>query len=429
MTRVDRPFIIVWLFMFLFILIFVYFLIMFSTIENYLHFEDKNYSKQLYDYGITCIHNLFNEYEIKQLRNFANTNNLQKIKTFVENSRTWKQTLNEILGNEYVIIDYVFLIKKSCIHTCHRDYNNQYYNKDQQYPSYTFIIYLEDMEKCLDVIPGSQKSENENDYKNNIYKCKFCSKTFTRNYSLSRHLKTCKAKKENFDLLKMYDMIHLLKKENNEIKIQQVKKDEEYQNNTNKLNKEIQYLKNKPNITITNNSINTNNIQLNNYGKENIDYLITPKYINKIKMKSNLLGLLDYQNQKYCHPEHKENWNIGVTNLKHDICKVYNNNKWETRKISEVALNNFMRGAIELYENMENIAYESGRFPDSNGNILDKYERDLFDSYDKATCDDVKDEFYVKKLKEAVDKHKQHIYDHTNLYKEHFIRRWNAKKS
>jgi len=150
--------------MFLFILIFVYFLIMFSTIENYLHFENKNHSKNLRDYGITNIKEVFNESEIKQLKNFAINNNLSKIKTFVENSRTWKQTLADILGNEYVMNDYVFLIKKSCIHTCHRDYNNQYYNKDQQYPSYTFIIYLENMEKCLDVIPGSQKSKNENDY-------------------------------------------------------------------------------------------------------------------------------------------------------------------------------------------------------------------------------------------------------------------------
>jgi ectoine hydroxylase-related dioxygenase (phytanoyl-CoA dioxygenase family) len=164
MTRIDRTFIIVWLFMFLFILIFVYFLIMFSTIENYLHFENKNHSKNLRDYGITNIKEVFNESEIKQLKNFTINNNLSKIKTFVENSRTWKQTLADILGNEYVMNDYVFLIKKSCIHTCHRDYNNQYYNKDQQYPSYTFIIYLENMEKCLDVIPGSQKSKNENDY-------------------------------------------------------------------------------------------------------------------------------------------------------------------------------------------------------------------------------------------------------------------------
>ena len=75
--------------MFLLILILIYFLTMFSTIENYLHFEDKNYSKNLRDYGITRINNLFNESEIKQLRNLAINNNLSKIKTIVENSRTY----------------------------------------------------------------------------------------------------------------------------------------------------------------------------------------------------------------------------------------------------------------------------------------------------------------------------------------------------
>lgn len=67
---------------------------MFSTIENYLHFENKNHSKNLRDYGITNIHNVFNESEIKQLRNFAINNNLSKIKTFVENSRTRQKHIN-----------------------------------------------------------------------------------------------------------------------------------------------------------------------------------------------------------------------------------------------------------------------------------------------------------------------------------------------
>jgi len=218
-------------------------------------------------------------------------------------------------------------------------------------------------------------------------------------------------------------MLELLKKENTEIK-------KKYEKETKKLSKEIAKLKKKPNnITInnTNNSKNsiTNNIQLNSYGKENTEYLANPGFINQIKMQSNLLGLLTYQNRKHCDPDHKENWNIGITNLKHDTCKVYKNNKWETRKTSEVVVENFMRGASELQDFMEVVVSDNGRQPDKNGELLDKHEQDIIDSYDKATCSDVLDEFYVKKLKEAMDKHKQRLYDHTNIYKSDFMLRWN----
>jgi ectoine hydroxylase-related dioxygenase (phytanoyl-CoA dioxygenase family) len=47
------------------------------------------------------------------------------------------------------------LIKKSQFHTCHRDYNGDFFNEGQKHPSYTIIIYLEDMKKCLDIIPKS----------------------------------------------------------------------------------------------------------------------------------------------------------------------------------------------------------------------------------------------------------------------------------
>ena len=44
---------------------------------------------------------------------------------------------------------------------------------------------------------------------------------------------------------------------------------------------------------------------------------------------------MEYENNKHCHPDHKENWNIGITNLKHDTCKVYKDNKWVTVDIDE----------------------------------------------------------------------------------------------
>ena len=240
-----------------------------------------------------------------------------------------------------------------------------------------------------------------------IHKCKYCEKEFTRNASVLRHFKTCKIKhardEEYKELAKMVGILRT----------------------------EIEKLKSKPsNVTINNtdNSNTINNVQLNNYGKENTDYLENAEYLNKIKMKPHLLGLLDYQNRKYCDPDHSENWNIAITNLKHDICKIYKDNRWQTRKATDIISRGFMRSILDVQEKMENIAYDTGRRPNAKGDILDPKEQDLIDSYDKATCSDVMEDFYVRKLKEIVDMHRQFIYDHTMLHKAEFMRKWKLQQ-
>ena len=58
-------------------------------------------------------------------------------------------------GKNYMFQDYILVIKKSAVHTCHRDNNGDFFNVGQKHPSYTAILYLEPMEKCLGVIPTS----------------------------------------------------------------------------------------------------------------------------------------------------------------------------------------------------------------------------------------------------------------------------------
>lgn len=63
-------------------------------------------------------------------------------------------------GSGYGLQDYIWIIQKSAVTTCHRDNNGDFFNKGQKHPSYTLLIYLEDMEnqKCLSVYPESHKS-------------------------------------------------------------------------------------------------------------------------------------------------------------------------------------------------------------------------------------------------------------------------------
>jgi ectoine hydroxylase-related dioxygenase (phytanoyl-CoA dioxygenase family) len=61
--------------------------------------------------------------------------------------------------------DYIWIIEKSAVHTCHRDNNGTFFNAGQKHPSYTMIVYLDQgmsQDKCLGVIPKSHKSKYAN---------------------------------------------------------------------------------------------------------------------------------------------------------------------------------------------------------------------------------------------------------------------------
>lgn len=76
----------------------------------------------------------------------------------INNKIKSKLNQNNNIVKKYNFQDYIWLIKKSKVHTCHRDNNGSFFNKQQKYESYTIIFYLTDMEKNLDVIKGSHKN-------------------------------------------------------------------------------------------------------------------------------------------------------------------------------------------------------------------------------------------------------------------------------
>ena len=87
-------------------------------------------------------------------------------------------------------------------------------------------------------------------------------------------------------------------------------------------------------ININNGTINaasgdintTNNIQINNYGSENIDY-ITDKVFKKLLAKpmSAITRLIEL---KHFHPKHPENHNVKITNIHDKYAKIYQDKKW-----------------------------------------------------------------------------------------------------
>jgi hypothetical protein len=131
----------------------------------YVIFFDKdrlaiNASYNLNKDGLTILKNTFTKKELGYFKNECNHDNYKIVKERIMSNKKMQSIIKNKIGNDYDFQDYIFIIKKSAIHTCHRDGNGDFFNEKQQYPSYTMLLFLEDMEKCLGVIPQSHKHVN-----------------------------------------------------------------------------------------------------------------------------------------------------------------------------------------------------------------------------------------------------------------------------
>jgi ectoine hydroxylase-related dioxygenase (phytanoyl-CoA dioxygenase family) len=81
--------------------------------------------------------------------------NYSEIKNFFLNNSQINYKIKNILGKDYILIDYCYLIENSAIHTYHRDYTSSMKYNNLTFPSYTMILYLDNSDTGLNVIPGS----------------------------------------------------------------------------------------------------------------------------------------------------------------------------------------------------------------------------------------------------------------------------------
>jgi len=114
----------------------------------------------LHNDGIQLFKNVLNKNEIVDIIEKCNNENYIDAKLLLLKHPKILNLIHSSTTNQYIFQDYVWIIKKSVVHTCHRDNNGDFFNKNQKYPSYTMLIYLEDMEKCLGIIPNSHKDLN-----------------------------------------------------------------------------------------------------------------------------------------------------------------------------------------------------------------------------------------------------------------------------
>lgn len=127
--------------------------------KDKLDLPNKNYDLQ--KNGFVVIKNVLTNTELKELQNNCYENNYNIAKqSLIHNNYLLNNIRKHIKGNNYEFQDYIWIIKKSSVHTCHRDNNGDFFNKNQQFPSYTLLVYLEDSEKCLGVVPYSHNNMN-----------------------------------------------------------------------------------------------------------------------------------------------------------------------------------------------------------------------------------------------------------------------------
>jgi uncharacterized C2H2 Zn-finger protein len=155
------------------------------------------------------------------------------------------------------------------------------------------------------------------------YSCPYCSKNFTRKNNCNEHIKKrCKVYKKIAD---------------------DAKKDEEIEH----LRKEIEMLKSNgsvKNITINNqsNNIQNNNIIINAFGKENLDY-ISKEFIHNIVKEGPYGSIQKLIKHIHFNPNHQENQNIKIPNKRDKYGMVFNGEKWMMKNkqsmITEIASN------------------------------------------------------------------------------------------
>jgi len=252
---------------------------------------------------------------------------------------------------------------------------------------------------CIEI---NKNEKEENEIK--CFPCEYCKKTFTRKYSLDRHLDgRCKLKldidikqTQNVGLEVFEDKLNQVIKENKVLK-QKIEKLETKIKKTN--SKKI------TNINIEQQNININIVNFNELDYNEMDKKLFTKPLLNSKLQGKFIILQMIENV-YINESHPEYQNIMVTDKNRGYVKIYNNGRWKTDNIN--TMNMVIDGIIshsknilvELKHQYLNNAGAKNRLNTSEKyvNLCDlEYLGDL---EDEQINDDVNNEDRIKRCKD-----------------------------
>ena len=179
------------------------------------------------------------------------------------------------------------------------------------------------------------------------YSCDYCNKLFATKANKRRHeLHFCKENVTSKDM-----------------KIRKLEKEKK------KLEKKIDKLLDKVGNVTNNTNNNTNNIiVVNNYGKENTNYLTVDKI--KALLDKPFDSVQELIKMLHFDSEHPENHNIKITNKKQPYVKIRKNDKWELKDKKET-LENLVD---DKYNILEDHYVEKTEEINVMNNFIDKYQ-------------------------------------------------------
>lgn len=150
-------FIYLFLFVILAFTLFIYFYTLWLSEEKTFHvLEDITHKDCLAKYGVCIFKKALSLDKADELKKECDAKHYSSVKASLLSDGNLLQIIRDAAGSQqYVFQDYIWIIQKSSVHTCHRDNNGDFFNDGQKYQSYTMLVYLEDMERCLSVIPKS----------------------------------------------------------------------------------------------------------------------------------------------------------------------------------------------------------------------------------------------------------------------------------
>tara|TARA_Y100000591_G_C21520057_1_gene538886 strand:- start:45 stop:695 length:651 start_codon:yes stop_codon:yes gene_type:complete len=171
------------------------------------------------------------------------------------------------------------------------------------------------------------------------YSCDFCDKLFSTKANKRRHeLHYCNKNATSKD-----------------IKIRKLEKEKK------KLEKKIDKLLDKVGNVTNNTNNNTNNIiVVNNYGKENTDYLTVDKI--KALLDKPFDSVQELIKMLHFNSDHPENHNVKITNKKEPYALVWNDPIWELRKKKTVVKDIVDKGYMMIDSTHDNMNESNSKF-------------------------------------------------------------------
>jgi len=92
-------------------------------------YVNKNRQYNLKRDGCCVIKNAIDSDEISKLHALCVQGNYKKVKEDIINNTHVQNKIHKFLSNDYIFQDYIWIIQKSAVHTCHRDNNGDFLMK------------------------------------------------------------------------------------------------------------------------------------------------------------------------------------------------------------------------------------------------------------------------------------------------------------